>query len=95
MTINTILTIADEISGCTCVVTGEFKIGRKLSDLTFPPKHFFSKARTRVFLSVAWSTGVQLVVFLCSRYSLALFDFPGISSCQTACCFYESLFYSP
>ena len=31
------------------------------------------------FLSVAWPTGVQLLVFFCSSVPVVLFDTPGIS----------------
>ena len=31
-------------------------------------------------LSVAWSTGAQLIIFFCFRFSVVLFDRPGISS---------------
>ena len=30
-------------------------------------------------LSVAWSTGAQLIIFFCFRFSMVLFDRPGIS----------------
>ena len=33
----------------------------------------------RNFLSVAWLTGVQLLVFFCSSVLVVLFDTPGIS----------------
>ena len=29
--------------------------------------------------SVAWSTGAQLIIFFCFRFSVVLFDRPGIS----------------
>ena len=35
------------------------------------------------FLSVAWPTGVQLLVFFCSSVSVVLFDTPGISRCRS------------
>ena len=31
------------------------------------------------FSSVAWSTGAQLIIFFCFRFSVVLFDRPGIS----------------
>ena len=34
-------------------------------------------------LSVAWPTGVHLLVFFCSRVPVVLFDTPGISRCQS------------
>ena len=36
----------------------------------------------RSFLSVAWPTGVQLLVFFCSSVPMVLFDTPRISRCQ-------------
>ena len=36
--------------------------------------------------SVAWSTGAQLIVFFCFRFSLVLFDRPGISIRLAAHC---------
>ena len=41
------------------------------------PFHFF------FFLSVAWPTGVQLLVFFCSSVPVVLFDTPGISRCRS------------
>ena len=35
------------------------------------------------FLSVAWPTGVQLLVFFCSSVPVVLFDTPGISRCRS------------
>ena len=35
------------------------------------------------FLSVAWPTGVQLLVFFCSNVPVVLFDTPGISRCRS------------
>ena len=35
------------------------------------------------FLSVAWPTGVQLLVFFCSSVPVVLFDIPGISRCRS------------
>ena len=37
----------------------------------------------RAFLSVAWPTGVQLLVFFCSSVPVVLFDTPGISRCRS------------
>ena len=34
-------------------------------------------------MSVAWPTGVQLLVFFCSSVPVVLFDTPGISRCQS------------
>ena len=33
-------------------------------------------------MSIAWPTGVQLLVFFCSSVSVVLFDTPGISRCR-------------
>ena len=35
------------------------------------------------FLSVAWPTGVQLLVFFCSSIPVVLFDTPEISRCRS------------
>ena len=35
------------------------------------------------FLSVAWPTGVQLLVFFCTSDPVVLFDTPGISRCRS------------
>ena len=37
----------------------------------------------RRFLSVAWPTGVQLLVFVCSSVPVVLFDTPEISCCRS------------
>ena len=37
---------------------------------------------TVAFSSVVWPTGVQLVILFYVRFSVVLFDFPGISSCK-------------
>ena len=34
-------------------------------------------------MSVAWPTGVQLLVSFCSSVSVVLFDTPGISMCRS------------
>ena len=36
-----------------------------------------------LFLSDAWPTGVQLLVFFCSSVPVVLFDTPGISRCRS------------
>ena len=36
--------------------------------------------------SVAWSTGAQLIIFFCFRFSVVLFDRPGISIRLAAHC---------
>ena len=46
------------------------------------PRHkaiYFSWFGPDFFLSVAWPTGVQLLVFFCSSVPVVLFDTPGIS----------------
>ena len=42
-----------------------------------------NKTNHRAFLSVAWPTGVQLLVFFCSSVLVVLFDTPGISRCRS------------
>ena len=42
-------------------------------------------------LSVAWSTGAQLIIFFCLRFSVVLFDGPGISIRHAAHCMTDSL----
>ena len=37
----------------------------------------------RAFMSVAWPTGVQLLVFFCSSVPVVLFDTQGISRCRS------------
>ena len=37
----------------------------------------------RSFFSVAWPTGVQLLVFFCSSVPVVLFDTRGSSSCRS------------
>ena len=39
--------------------------------------YLFQLVGTGAFLSVAWSTGVQLLVFFCSSLSVVLFDSQG------------------
>ena len=46
------------------------------------PRHkaiYFSWLGPELFLSVAWPTGVQLLVFFCSSVPVVLFDTRGIS----------------
>ena len=40
-------------------------------------------SRPLPFLSVAWPTGVQLLVFFCSSVPVMLFGTPGISGCRS------------
>ena len=42
-------------------------------------------------MSVAWPTGVQLLVFFCSSVPVVLFDTPGISRCRSQHVSVESL----
>ena len=46
---------------------------------------FFSVSSVsfQAFLSVAWPTGVQLLVFFCSSVPVVLFGTPGISRCRS------------
>ena len=39
---------------------------------------------------VAWSTLAQLLIFVCSRFSVMLFGSPGISSCHATIAFVKS-----
>ena len=48
------------------------------------PRHkviYFSWLEPELFLSVAWPTGAQLLVFFCSSVPVVLFDIPGFSRC--------------
>ena len=56
-------------------------VGVRLSDC--PDIKLFILIGTGAFLSVAWPTGVQLLVFFCSSVSVVLFDTPGISRCRS------------
>ena len=52
----------------------------------YPPELQLNKANmvwAGAFLSVAWPTGVQLLVFFCSSVPVVLFDTPGISRCRS------------
>ena len=46
--------------------------------------------KVELTLSVAWPTGVQLLVFFCSSVPVVLFDTPGISRCRSQHVFVES-----
>ena len=49
------------------------------------PRHkaiYISWLGPELFLSVAWPTGVQLLVFFCSSVPVVLFGTPGISGCR-------------
>ena len=41
-------------------------------------------------MSVAWPTGVKLLVFFCSSVSVVLFDTPGVSRCRSQHVFLSS-----
>ena len=45
-------------------------------------------------LSVAWSTGAQLIIFFCLRFSVVLFDRPGISIRHAAHCICRVLVFA-
>ena len=59
--------------------------------LSSPPTYFDARERDYIvfqtgpelFLSVAWPTGVQLLVFFCSSVPVMLFGTPGISGCRS------------
>ena len=44
--------------------------------------------------SVAWSTGTQLIIFFCFRFSVVLFDGPGISTRHAAHCICRVLVFA-
>ena len=44
--------------------------------------------------SVAWSTGAQLIIFFCFRFSVVLFDRPGISIRHAAHCICRVLVFA-
>ena len=44
--------------------------------------------------SVAWSTGAQLIIFFCFRFSVVLFDRPGISIRNATHCIYRVLVFA-
>ena len=48
-----------------------------------PDFSLFQLVWAGAFLSVAWPTGVQLLVFFCSSAPVVLFDTPGISRCRS------------
>ena len=50
------------------------------------PRHkaiYFELVGADAFLFVAWPTGVQLLVFICSSVPVVWFDTPGISRCRS------------
>ena len=44
--------------------------------------------------SAAWSTGAQLIIFFCFRFSVVFFDRPGISICHAANCICRVLVFA-
>ena len=44
--------------------------------------------------SVAWSTGAQLIIFFCFRFSVVVFDRPGISTRHAAHCICRVLVFA-
>ena len=44
--------------------------------------------------SIAWSTGAQLIIFFCFRFSVVLFDRPGISIRHAAHCICRVLVFA-
>ena len=55
----------------------------KISFWSFGNCRLVSLWRRVGYLSVAWPTGVQLLVFCCSSVPVMLFDTPGISRCRS------------
>ena len=59
-------------------------VGRASDSMMAPDiKLFILVGLGQSFLSVAWPTGVQLLVFFCSSVPVVLFDTPGISRCRS------------
>ena len=50
--------------------------------------------RVKRVSSVAWSTGAQLIIFFCFRFSVVLFDRPGISIRHVAHCICRVLVFA-
>ena len=48
----------------------------------------------RELSSVAWSTGAQLIIFFCFRFSVVLFDRPGISISHATHCICRVLVFA-
>ena len=44
--------------------------------------------------SVAWSSGAQLMIFICFRFPVVLFDRPGISICHATHCICSVLVFA-
>ena len=44
--------------------------------------HLIARRLTGALLSVAWSTGAQLMIFFCFGFPVVLFGSPGISNCH-------------
>ena len=59
-------------------------VGRASDSMMAPAwSYLFSLVWAGAFLSVAWPTGIQLLVFFCSSVPVVLFDTPGISRCRS------------
>ena len=58
-------------------------VGRASDSMMARHKAIYFIGLGRIFLSVAWPTGVQLLVFFCSSVPVGLFDTPGISRCRS------------
>ena len=59
-------------------------VDRASDSMMAPTKSYlFELVGTGAFLSVAWPTEVQLLVFLCSSVPVVLFDTPGIYRCRS------------
>ena len=60
-------------------------VGRA-SDTVMDPTNkatYFSRLGPELFVSVAWPTWVQLLIFFCSSVPVVLFDNPGIARCRS------------
>ena len=59
-------------------------VGRASDSMMTPTQSYlFYLVGAGAILSVAWPTGVQLLVFFCCSVSVVLFDTPGISRCRS------------
>ena len=61
---------------------GQSEISKKSRANNLDSENLHADQTTVYFLSVAWPTGVQLLVFFCSSVPVVLFDTPGISRCR-------------
>ena len=64
-----------------CLVFNPITVNNFASLFNCTPVGRASLVWAGAFLSVAWPTGVQLLVFFCSSVPVVLFDTPGISRC--------------